>query len=417
MCRRYMARRQPLKTGGFTLSNVHPVVLIPVLNEEVRIHSCIENCRALAEVSPLTVIFATSCSERRVPGVDNTIDIIRRYQKQYSWIKMYQCPVPGVMAHQLNHAIRAFQREDDKPNNVLYALYNVDSVISVSALSWVCARYASAQDRRVIYQQYGCYAKNWRNVAEQPWHLRGILRANMLWQTRWSVGFEIPHALMGRSRGKVWMLNYCIGHGLFFNDEVYRLVGGFEEETQNEDAMFGLQACLNNIAIIPVPELELADSPDMVASLLRQKTTWIYGPAQAWTYRRLILKRRPNLRIADRIRLTVLSLQLFEHSLRWVIVPALMLLGLLLCFCAPWPVVAVYAVAATTYLGGLDILCASFLPGDLRPTVRDAFTVIYGAFIQFGMHGLSGLIGFVALLRARWTGRRIVKGKTEMKQE
>ena len=83
-------------------------------------------------------------------------------------------------------------------------------------------------------------------------------------------------------------MNYCIGHGLFFSKDVYDLIGGFEEKSLNEDAIFGLKACFKNIQIIPVPWLEQADSLDSVISLFRPKITWIYGPGQAFEYRRLI---------------------------------------------------------------------------------------------------------------------------------
>ena len=422
ICLPYINCNQPQKSDGDPFSGIRLIVLIPVLNEQKRIHSCIENCRKIAEAvetGSLTVIFAASCSEHKYPGIFNTIDIIQDYQKQYSWIKMYQCPVPGVMAHQLNYAIQQFKLENSIPTNTLYALYNVDSILSLSALSWVCNQYRSAKSIQIIYQQYGCYTKNWNEVAEQPWYIRGILRANMLWQTRWSIGFEIPHALIGRGLGKsgrIWMLNYCIGHGLFYSDEVYRIIGGFEEDTLNEDAIFGLKACLYNIPIIPVPELEIADSPDLVSSLFRQKTTWIYGPAQAFTYYRLIIKRDLAILPYDRIRLLVLCLQLFEHSLRWVSVPAIVLGGIILCFRESPLLVVAYITVLMVYLGGLDLFCTETVPNIRHYSAFDMLTILYGAFIQFELHGISGMIGFYKLIRARLTNGPIAKGKTEMKQ-
>ena len=418
ICVQYRKRCLPLKNCDDSLSGINLVVLIPVLNEEKRIHSCIANCKKIAEATGLTVIFATSCSERREQGRENTIDIIHSYQKQYDWIREYQCPYPGVMAHQLNFAIKSFQRESASDLHTLYALYNVDSTLSLPVLSWVCSHYAEAKSSKVIFQQYGCYTKNWNDIVVQPWYFRGILLANMLWQTRWSIGFEMPHALMGQrisNNGIVWMLNYCIGHGLFFNDDVYRIVGGFEEETMNEDAVFGLQACLHNIPIVPVPELELADSPDMVSSLLHQKTTWIYGPAQAFTYHKLIHERYPELSDVDRIRLKALCLQLFEHSLRWVALPVLVLLGLVLCLKSTWMMNLLYGTVLLFYLGGFDLFCLIFLPHTQRPRFIDVIPIIYGALVQFEMHGLSGLIGFTKLIWAYFAGSSIEKHKTEMK--
>lgn len=416
---RYMDSRQKDREDDHSYHGIHPVVLIPVLNEEKRVHSCIENCIRLREAGPITVVFATSCREHTRPGMKNTIDVIRDYQAQYPWIKSYQCPIPGVMAHQLNHAIKAFHEETPSRGNMLYILYNVDSVMTVSSIAWVCKQYCQAKDKNVIYQQYGCYTKNIQDIRTQPLLARSILMANMLWQTRWSVGFEIPHALMGQGAfisGNAWMLNYCIGHGLFFNDEVYRIVGGFEEHTLNEDAMFGLQACLNNIRIIPVSELELADSPDLVGSLYRQKTTWIYGPAQAFTYRRLILSRKSDLSGMNRIRLFVLSVQLFEHSLRWILVPLMIAAGFFTCFHAPLGAIALFLLILAAYLGGLDLLCMAFVPRDTRLSFFDMAAILIGAVIQFEMHGISGIIGFAKLLYSRITGAHIRKGKTEMKQ-
>ena len=391
------------------------VVVIPVLNEEKRIEKAIEMCSNIVDEN-IEIVFATTAKEMKLKGILNTIELIEMYEEKYSWIKSYQYDGNGYMAHQLNYAIQSYCLENNVDQNVIFAVYNIDSVIKKDVLEWVGFQYSNSSEKQVIYQQYGYYCKNWTDCNGISWIEKAILKSNMLWQTRWSTGFEMAHALIGirLCKKNIWFMNYCIGHGLFFNIDVYRKLGGFEEETLNEDAIWGLQACIKNIRIIPIPWLELADSPDMVKSLFKQKITWIYGPGQAFEYRKLISKRN-EIKEESYLRLWLLCVQLFEHATRWVMVPLIVVAALLWSFFQSILNGILMSGVIVFYLAGVNLINLGLCIPKSSITVSEIFCVAVGCIPQFVMHGISGWIGLIQLMRKQIFGKIITKKKTEMK--
>lgn len=400
---------------GPSVNIIKFVLVIPVLNEVKRINDAIEMCSGLAKYG-VEVIFATSSKEKKLTDQLNTIEIIEQFEEKYSWLHSYQYVGEGYMAHQLNYAIRCYSKEHVTAKNIMFGVYNIDSVIEPKILNWVFDEYQKSKKKKVIYQQYGCYCKNWNDCVKLPFLERGILLSNMLWQTRWSVGFEMAHALIGLKLCKknIWYMNYCIGHGLFFDLQTYEQIGGFEEQTLNEDAVFGLQACLNNIQIIPIPWLESSDSPDFLSSLFRQKITWVYGPGQAFYYGKLIKERSQRFK-DNSIRLSVLCLQLFEHAVRWVVMPILVIFAIIFSFGQSF----IYGVGMFAlilfYLAGISLINAYSYKMDICLTVKDIFAVMVGCIPQFILHGLSGVIGLQQLLAGALFHKKVEKRKTEMR--
>lgn len=79
-------------------------------------------------------------------------------------------------------------------------------------------------------------------------------------------------------------MNYVIGHGLYIKVIDLKTLGGFPEDTINEDACLGYLLNCNNIKIIPIPFLEKAESPNKVSIYIKQQTTWFNGPWYAFQY-------------------------------------------------------------------------------------------------------------------------------------
>ena len=419
---RYILNANKPENGSIHEKPCKFIIVIPVFQEEKRLPELIENCMAFAGEN-VELVFATTEKEYESRKKKNTITMIEEYEKKYSWISHYHFKGNGHMAHQLNEAIRGYIQDREDSTSVVFAVYNADSVIEENVLCWVSDAYEKQKDKEVIFQQYGRYDKNWDEVKS------GILWSNMLWQTRWSIGFEIAHARMSLrdiQRDKVFLrektiyfLNYCIGHGLFFNRSVYEKIGGFEEKSLNEDAIFGLQACLLNISIIPIPFLEEADSPDTVGSLFHQKITWIYGPGQAWLYRKLILQRR-ELSKKEKKRLFFLCLQLFEHAVRWILVPVLIVILLVTSIVqsvwvqSVFPMVVAFGIILF-YLFGVNIYSRFFIKNRRRANLASLLRSMFGAIPQFVLHGLSGLTGLWQLFCAALGSSEIEKRKTKMK--
>jgi len=358
---------------------------------------------------------------------ENTVDVVDKLKKKYERLKSYHSVESGNMGHQLNYAITCLRNEEDLAEDVLIGIYNADSVVDSKVLCWISDVYNQISNKMVIFQQYGIYNKNISECNDMPLFPAGILLSNMLWQTRWSVGFEMAHALMGLGKFKsfedwteqflrrdIYFLNYCIGHGLFFNIQVYDRIGGFEERTLNEDAAFGLNACLKNIPILPVPFLEKADSPNTVKSLYKQKIAWFFGPAQTFLYFRFV-KESDELSSKEKRRLFWLCIQLFEHAIRWVAVPVQILsLFLISFFISPLCTVGVIAVSIV-YTGVINLYCNHYFQKEDKLEAKQKLLVLAGCIPQFLLHGLSGIVAMIKLIGKTVIGSKITKEKTEMK--
>ena len=309
----------------------------------------------------------------------------------------------------------------DRPENVLFALYNADSWPHDRTFPWVLAQFNALRARSgktPIFQQYGLYLKNRNQMSRASWLTGGILLSAAFWQTRWSIGFEIFNNLRqfagmrpdNPMKGRP-VLNYCIGHGLFFGYQVFEEFGGFSERTHNEDAMFGLQASFRRVPIIPIPFLELADSAETVRALYIQKSTWFWGPLQAFRYVSLIRQDLPGAK-EEGLTLFWLACRLFEHALLWIGGPTLMYTLLALAVLCGRPLdLAIWAVVALTYLALPNWIAVAWCgPGyDLAGEWTAGLRPAVGSLISYFLHGASAY-------RSLWRAMRSAKGELLAKE-
>jgi cellulose synthase/poly-beta-1,6-N-acetylglucosamine synthase-like glycosyltransferase len=383
-----------------------------------------------------------------------TVELARSLADRFPQVRVYhKAGSVGHLAHQLNAGVRAHLASVGAAE-VLFAAYNADSRPDPRTLAWVLARCRGparsgpaqsgpAQgDLPVVFQQYGLYLGNYFALLQRPWPARAVLTAAGLWQTRWSIGFEIFSALRqfpggGRAvRAGRFMprrrpiLNYCIGHGLFFTHGTYLSFGGFSERTYSEDAMFGLEASYHGVPIVPVPLFESADSPETVRSLYIQKSTWFWGPLQAFRYAALMGETGqvgPGWR--SRWRLTCLTLRLFEHAIIWVAGPTLAaaLLGYALIARDPLRL-ALFIGVAELYLILPNLvalaICRRVAPeavAQVDPGARgrilatETLRQLVGAPVAYALHGLSAYRTLARALRSWVTGVPAPKERTPLR--
>jgi hypothetical protein len=302
-------------------------LLIPVLNEVDRLNETIEYfVDNFNNLDNLHIVIVTTEKEKRMPGFENTIDLASKLALKYEKVDAIHYPGRnGYMAHQLNYAINNILK-DAKKKNILFGVYNADSRPHPETIDWILAK---RNDGYRVFQQYGDYRKN---LNGSMGFSGAILKSAAYWQTRWSLGFEIYHALkqFGCKKGWRYPLNYCIGHGLFFTGEIFERIQGFSEASHNEDAIWGLELSFDNEFIMPVPFFDRSDSPDMVNSLFVQKSNWFWGPLQAFKYCKIIIKRRKIKKPTDKALLFGFALRLFMHAVYWVLGPMCLIIFLLL---------------------------------------------------------------------------------------
>ncbi len=344
----------------------------------------------------------------------NTIDLLAEMRADKLLVINYP-RTDGRMAHQLNYAIRYLLENRLWEDGQLLGVYNADSRPEPDTLRYLAAHRGPGYE---VFQQYGDYLGNHEDILRRPALERAILLASSAWQNRWSVGFELfnnfKQALLAdREAGSVDLLypfNYCVGHGLFFTRPVAEETGGFSEDTQNEDAVFGLELNFRKRYIRPVPYFDRASSPDSVRSLFLQKATWFFGPFQTPAY---YAKLRAKFGPAGHRRLLALSAQLFSHAVVWVLHPLLLfalfadaLLG------AGW---GGFFVVYLVFLVSPTFLSFLLTRGQIKTKAIQAFVLIaFGSFFAYCLHGLSACYTILRTAAASLRGEPLVKYKTRI---
>lgn len=350
----------------------------------------------------------------------NTIELLKDIKYKYPNLIVYHYSGDGVMAHQVNFGINSFiSKHPDIKEDVLFALYNADSEIAINTLKWVMSIKENNR-QAVIFQQYGNYTQNIETILKRKVLFRSILLSSSMWQCRWSYAFELFNCLSQYTSFNPFCnglqvqrqrdcFNYCIGHGLYFDYKTFQLFGGFSEETQNEDQIFGLQASLYRIPIIPIPFFERADSPSTLKSLIIQKKTWFSGPYDAFKYRKILTGVVAGKN--DKRRLLYFTIRLFEHALRWIFVP-LITLGIII-----YALINIkYSVFLLTflwiYLGGINFFCYKKMNKTQGLAWHEIVLAIILSPVQFLLHGYSGLSTLVKTIFCQLTNKKMVKVKT-----
>lgn len=395
------------------------IVLIPVLDEAERIgHTAQYFLRHFAHFPNLRIAIITTEAEYKLQAPSDcktTIDMARDLCKLSPKIMNIHYPrTDGKMAHQLNYAMQFFL---DQPN-CLFAVYNADSRPDPKTLDWIVS--TKQQTGYRVFQQYGNYLAN----SEE---FRGSLAAEVLlaaacWQTRWSIGFELLHALQQPKRrlglsiydDVVYPLNYCIGHGLFFTTEIYKEIGGFSETMHNEDAILGLELSYLGERIVPVPFFDVSETPRSIRSLIVQKATWFFGPMQAFTYLFVLLNKRRMCERVRLLRLATLSTKLFSHAVYWVIGPTLFALSIILALIDPTPINFTLVLAEIcVFFGVPNTLAWRFASSAVHSPKRNIFlSQLIGGPLCYLFHGLSAYKTLVHFALSAMTGKSISKQKT-----
>lgn len=349
----------------------------------------------------------------------NTIDVIQEMSRNNHIVKIFHYPKnDGKMANQLNYAInKIIDENNDCHSGEIFCVYNADSRPHPKTFDWVLDVFNSSNVK--VFQQYGNYLKN---ICDFEGAIKSkILVSAALWQTRWSIGFELFNSLSqlkfkNNKHSLNYPLNYCIGHGLFFTKDIYKNLRGFNEDFHNEDAIFGLELSFLRELIMPIPFFDEADTPDSIISLYKQKSNWFFGPLQSFGYYNRILSERNIGNLRDRLRLLVLSMKLFSHAIYWVGGPLLLTISL---------IAAIYI--NDLYFGLLfvmELIIFLVIPNiliwliveDSRQIKFSSLlaSLLIGAVPCYFLHGLSAHRTLFRVLINKIFARQMIKEKTIM---
>lgn len=396
------------------MGNLNFIIIIPVLNEGKIINDTVNYFLDLLSNfgnSKLVIVTTNKESLNVDCCTENTISILNSINHD-KLIKINYPSIDGKMAHQLNFAIN-YLIKNNIINNQLIGIYNADSRPEKETLNWISDNFI---DNNKVFQQYGNYFNNIDGILKRKFFSKSILFSSSVWQNRWSFGFEIFNNLKQQSflnNNKFPLLypfNYCIGHGLFFTKEIFLELGGFSENTHNEDAIFGMELCYRKEYIKPVPYFDYADSPNSLKGLFFQKATWFFGPSQAFLYYNIL---KNDNKKDNHFRLFILSCKLFLHAIYWIIGPSLLLFLFIYSF---W--IKNFLLFLLVYL--IYLIIPNFIAWLLSKKdkkIKDIKAFIYiviGSFFAYILHGFSAYHSILCSCYSLLTDKKIEKYKTEI---
>ncbi len=317
-------------------------LIIPMLNEQKIAKKTYLNFKQLTQkMKNVKVMFVTTSKEVKKDGNLTTYEILKELIKNDD--KIFLCNYPqktGVMAHQVNYAIKEIEKYRFNHEKIIIGVYNADSKINVETIEYVLEKEENKNENEdVCYQQY-----SWYKLCDNSKH-KGIIASASLWQTRWSLTFEIFRVKQQEwintiyekvNRFKILRpfnrilhivfekMNYVIGHGFYMDIDLLHKIGGFPENTINEDAFLGYIINNKNIKIDVIPYLEKADFAPSIPVYIKQQTTWVNGPIYAFEYLKLYKKNNKSKK-SEKIRAFILAIKLFLHFIYWLASPYILL--------------------------------------------------------------------------------------------
>lgn len=309
-------------------------LIIPVMNEQTIIRDTFNHFRDISIHFPnLFIAFVTTNKEKSTNTNITTNRILKELiSKDDKRIFLFNYPEKkGVMAHQINYAIKKIE-EIEMGDDFWIGIYNADSRISIECIKYIYYKLDKVIDKEnICFQQYSWYYKN--SIAEK----RSLIGSASLWQTRWSLIFELYRVLAENEKNRKMLnsfpvtdllyqkMNYVIGHGFYIYAPTLYKLGGFPEVTINEDAFLGYLLNLNRINIIPVPFLEAAEFTDKISIYIKQQSVWFNGPLFAFQYLKLYIISREDISNYEKLRAFLLALKLFMHAVYWIGGPILLM--------------------------------------------------------------------------------------------
>jgi len=188
---------------------------------------------------------------------------------------------------QLNYAYEIYSTNYSQPTKHEYiATYDADSAPHPKVFAAVIKILESFEPSpthnqpAAVYQQVSCFCKN---LPTEGGFLNYCKIADAIAQTRWSLGFEYNNYVKYANcveNSRTRNLAYCVGHGCFVSIEFLNRIGGFPEESLNDDLALGYLASAMGEQIVPIPNVDFCDvAPNPFASI-KQAGFWYGGSSR-----------------------------------------------------------------------------------------------------------------------------------------
>lgn len=287
------------------------VIVIPVLREQKVIKKTIEH---LLNVNypkdKLIILIVTTEREfaelKRDDNIsETTIEVVEKLKKELNGmydreiIQSIHYPSPkGKMVDQINHAFDYILKSFPLNRKDLFvAIYNADS--KPNRETFVSVSELAAQNDGRVFQQSAIFLDNWHQIEESRGFLEAkYLQTNAILQSRWTLSHEIPRffrqSYFLKQLGRRVFLSHCVGHGLFLRGDLIEDIGRMPTGTLTEDLFFGYVLSLLGEPILPIPVMEIAETPGTFFDTLKQKYVWFFGPLDHFHYDQYFLLYYPD---------------------------------------------------------------------------------------------------------------------------
>lgn len=302
-----------------------------------------------------------------------TMDIVRKDIEELNqqlgvslFIHLHYPETHGDMNQQLEYALQQLPFHYPIPESsklqAYLAIYNADSrphADSLLSVRHMCRNFHSQHSSfPPAIQQSAIFLKN---TGELGSNLAGfLLKAAALLQTRWVLAHEIPRlhrqsqsALQFQS-GKLSPLKrlvgtefaLCVGHGLFLRYDLAESLNLFSMSSVCDDLLWSFRLCIEHLPILPLPLLEVAESPITLKSLLIQKKSWFLGYTEYLHYRSIVRKAKTH----DALTLDLITFHGLFRAIKWLLLSPIVFLAFMLPFILhSWPLFLVTIVVYAIY--------------------------------------------------------------------
>lgn len=332
---RFLSRPKLLNLKAEVIDHSPFYLLVPLYREQKILKETVATFSELTESDQnIRVVFITTQKEVCNGTEETTGACLSRLIHRGSKCEVFHCPNnQGTMATQLNYAVARIENRHE--GGVNFGIFNADSRPGLNSIQY--AKHLMNTDPTQVIQQYSYYTFRYE---PRP---RKILAHLALWQTKWTLHFELGRVLVdqwlrrrlyhwGRIRKVLLPFNYVIGHGLFMSSATWRQAGGFPEDEICEDAFLSLILYGMNKEVTPLPFLEEVDFAPTLGIYLKQQAVWYCGPMYAPRYFVKLLRRSGKLDAIPELTIAKWSLFLFIgafklhlHAWYWLLGPPIQL--------------------------------------------------------------------------------------------
>ncbi len=312
-------------------SNNKIILVIPIYNEnKVSIENCVIFFSQITS-NYINIYFVTTEKEGR--GKESSYQILQDSLKILGNNRMMVIHSPNTTGYKGEQINFCFSELNVIDLRTVIGIYDVDSKPDLSVLN-----YLLAQDHfQEVYQQYSLYDGNIKL-------LKSFLRIGAVYQTFWSICFEMNQALTLKKNGN---LKYFIGHGLYIRSDVFYNTNGFPKNAITEDLMYGYKLSLQGYQITPLYQYEHSDYVTNFVRNMKQSANWFAGELQ-------IINFYKEFRSQNKQEIAKVAIRLFYVSL-WPVEPLFVLTALFYSIFNPIIMVIVSTLLIITGITGLIV--------------------------------------------------------------